>query len=184
MNNKKNLVITSPLRKRLGGLWLTFVAGGMFVLRESGYKGSGSEILLVAAVILMLVALHRLLSMTVTVFIPGKTPTAKQVIRHFGLFKTEKKVDFDQLDILRRDNILPYCQLYAYCSIDYLKKKLRTHELEPYETNQKPLPGLIVVDHTTKKECEAHIEKIWRHYDLWEDLPKPYPQQVASEEDE
>ena len=181
MSNKKNLVIASPLRKRLGGLWLAFAASGLLYLRETGYKGSGSEILLVGGIILMVLALHWMLSLTVTVFVPGKVPTARKIVRHFGLFKTETVVDFDQVDILRRDNILPYCQLYAYSSLDYLKTKLRTDEMEPYEKNQKPLPGLVVVDHTTKKECEKHIENIWKLYDLWEDTPK---EEVKSESDE
>ena len=184
MSEKKNLVITTPLRKRLGGLWLAFASYGAFWMHGGGHKGSGSEILLIVAILLMLIAVHRLLSYSVTVFIPGKVPKAKQVICHFGLFKSQNETEFDQVDILRRDNILPYCQLYAYSSMEFLKKKLRTHELEPYETNQKPLPGLVVVDHVTKKECEKHIESIWRLYDLWEEEKKPEINPSSEEEEE
>ena len=169
MSEGKNLIILTPLRKRLGGLWLAFTSIGAFLLRESGHKGSGSEILLVVAILLMLIALHRLLSYTVTVFVSGKVPKARQTVCHFGLFKSETDTEFNEIDILRRDNILPYCQLYAYSSMELLKQKLRTHELEPFEKNQKPLPGIVVVDHTTKKECEKHIENIWRFYGLWEE---------------
>ena len=172
MSNKEPLIIKTPFRKRLGGLWLAFAATGCFIMWNNGPSNSGGSILLVIVVILALLALHRLFSTSVTTFIPGKVPKAKQEIKHFGIFTANAEAEFDEIDILRRDNILPYCQLYCYSSLEYLKKKLRTHEYEVYEKEQKPLPGLVVVDNTTKKECERHIKNIWRFYDLWEEEEK------------
>jgi hypothetical protein len=171
MTSKEPLVIKTPIRKRLGGLWLGGACAGAFIVWSGGAKGSGSEILLIVAIILALMAFHRLLSSTVTTFLPGTTPRATRLNSHFGLFTSQEDVSFDELEILRRDNVLPYCQLYAYSSLEYMKKKVSKVEIEKYESGQQPLPGVIVVDHTTKKECDKHIQAIWRYYGLWEENP-------------
>ena len=169
MTSKEPLVIKTPVRKRLGGLWLGAACGGAMLMWARGAKGSGSEILLVVAIILGLMAIHRLLSYTITTFLPGPVPKASRENCHFGVFASKDEVTFDELEILRRDNVLPYCQLYAYSSLEYLKKKPSKVEIEKYESGQLHLPGVIVVDHATKKECDRHIESIWRYYDLWEE---------------
>ncbi len=183
MSREEPLIIRTPIRKRLGGLWLGFAAGGSLVMWSNGTKGSGSEILLTIAGILVVMAVYRILTYSVTEFMPGKVPTVSQVIKHFGIFTSLKSTEFDQIDILRRDNILPYCQLYAHSSIDYLKKTRKSHEVEDFESGRKQLPGIIVVDHTTKKECDKYIESIWRFYDLWEEVaeePK-VPKEMGSD---
>lgn len=169
MNQEKKLVLRSPLRKQLGGLWILACGIGAFVMWSNGLKKDGSEILLIMAALLFLMALHRCFTYSITVFQPGKVPTAKQLYCHFGVFKKEKEMDFDELEILRRDKFLPYCQLYAYSSLKYLKIKVPPADYTKYEEGKLHSPGLVLGDHLTKKECEAYIEKIWRYYDLWDE---------------
>ena len=169
MSKEEKLVVRSPLRKQLGGFWLLGASFGCYVMWYQGLKGQGSEILLVVAILLALMGLYRCLSFSVTVFQPGNIPLGRQLKCHFGVFKTESSIEFNELEILRRDRMLPYCQLYAYSSLEYLKKKLKPVELEPFEKGEADLPGFVVVDHSTKKECDKLIEKIWRFYDLWDD---------------
>ena len=169
MNQEEKLVLRSPMRKQLGGLWVLFCGLGAFVMWANGLKSEGSEILLIMAIILFLMAIYRCLTYSVTVFLPGSVPTAKQLYCYFGLFKKEKEMDFDELEILRRDKFLPYCQLYAYSSLKYLKTKVSPEEFPKYEEGNLHSPGLVLGDHLTKKECETYIEKIWRYYDLWDE---------------
>ena len=56
MNNEEPLIIKTPVRKRLGGLWLAFAAGGALMMWSNGSKGSGSEILLTIVAILVIMA--------------------------------------------------------------------------------------------------------------------------------
>ena len=169
MNKVEKLIVRSPLRKQLGGFWLMSVAFGCYIMWYQGLKGEGSEILLIVACLMALMGLYRCFSYSVTVFQPGNIPKGRKLNFHFGVFKTESSIEFNELDILRRDRVLPYCQLYAYSSLEYLKKKLKPIELEPFENGSAELPGFIVVDHSTKKECDKLIEKIWRFYGLWEE---------------
>ena len=125
MNQKEKLILRSPMRKQLGGLWILFCALGAFLMWQNGPKSEGSGILLFGAGALALLALYRCLTFSLTVFLPGKVPTARNVKAHFGIFKQEQEVDFDELEILRRDMFLPYCQLYAFSSPKYLKAKLK-----------------------------------------------------------
>ena len=169
MNQNEKLIVRSPRRKQFGGLWILFCAVGAFVMWDNGLKGSGSEILLGAAIVLTLLGLYRCLTYSITVFQPGKIPTGKQLKVHFGILKKEQTIDFDELDILRRDMFLPYCQLYAYSSKDYLKTKMSEEDIKAYEEGRIESPGFVVIDHSTKKECEKLIEKIWRYYGLWDE---------------
>ena len=169
MNQEEKLVLRSPLRKQLGGLWIMVCGIGALFMWSEGLKGEGSEILLIIAIILVVLALYRCLTYSITVFKPGNVPTAKQLMCHFGIFKKETEIDFDELDVLRRDNILPYCQLYAYSSLKYLKAKVSPEEYIKYEEGSLHSPGLVILDHSTKKECDKYIEQVWRYYDLWDE---------------
>ena len=168
MSQTEKLVLRSPMRKQLGGLWILFCALGAFFMWQDGLKGEGSEILLFAAGALALMAVYRCFTYSLTIFKPGTVPTARHLKMHFGLFKNETEVDFDELEILRRDMFLPYCQLYAYSSLKYLESKLSAEEYKKYEEGLLQSPGVVVIDHSTKKECQKFIEQVWTYYGLWE----------------
>ncbi|MCM8525642.1 MAG: hypothetical protein NE327_03930 [Lentisphaeraceae bacterium] len=167
MNQQEKLILRSPMRKQLGGLWILFCALGAFLMWQNGPKSEGSGILLFGAGALALLAMYRCLTFSLTVFLPGKVPTARNVKAHFGIFKQEQEVDFDELEILRRDMFLPYCQLYAFSSPKYLKAKLKPEEFAKYEDGTEQSPGMVIIDHSTKKECEKFTEQIWTYYGLW-----------------
>jgi hypothetical protein len=166
MSSKQALIIKTPNRKRWGGLWLATTCVGALLMWNRGAKTSGSEILLIVAILLGLMALHRLLSYSVTTFLPGPTPKASQITCNFGLFSSTRELVFDDIEIMRRDKVLPYCQLYLFSSLDLIKKTANKVEIEKYESGQKHLPGLIIVDNVTKKECDAYVKAIWSLYDL------------------
>lgn len=168
MSQEEKLVLRSPMRKQLGGLWILFCSVGAFVMWQNGLKSEGSGILLFAACVLGLMAVYRCFTYSLTVFKPGKVPTARHLKFHFGFIKNESEVDFDELEILRRDMFLPYCQLYAYSSMKYLEAKLPADEYKKYEEGALQSPGIVVIDHSTKKECEKFTEQIWSYYGLWE----------------
>lgn len=170
MKQEEKLVLRSPMRKQLGGLWILFCALGAFFMWQDGLKSEGSGILLLAAGVLGLMSLYRCLTYSLTVFKPGKIPTAFHIKFHFGVFKKELEVDFDELEILRRDMFLPYCQLYAYSSMKYLERKLPADEFKKYEDGSLDTPGIVVIDHSTKKECVKFIEQVWTYYGLWEGI--------------
>ena len=167
--SEKDLVINSPKRKQFGGFW--YIASGIGCLAMWGIndKGSGSAILLGVSIALFLLGLHRLLTKSVTFIREGKIPLADKQTLHFGFYKVEESINFDEISLLRRENLLPYCQLYAYASLDYLKTRISPDELKLYETEQKHLPGVVITDHATKKECEELTEKVWRFYGLWQE---------------
>jgi len=180
------LVVQTPGRKRLGGLWLFLMAIPCIAMWNSGVKnleGGGSNILLMVAIVLALLGLYKMLSFTKTVFLAGD-PRAEQTQYHFGYFKNTSAVTFDKLDLLRRDKLLPYCQVYAYVSMEKLAEKLSAKEMEVYQKNQQPLPGVVVVDHTTKKDCLKLIENIWRYYGLWEEPPEEEIKPLVSKEED
>ena len=164
MNSKEPLIIKTPNRKRWGGLWFATTCVGAFMMWNKGAKTSGSEILLIVVILLALMTLHRLLSYSVTTFLPGPTPKASQAICNFGLFTSSRELVFDEIEIMRRDKVLPYCQLYVYSSLENIKKTASKVEVEKYESGQQHLPGLIIVDHVTKKECDAYVKAIWSFY--------------------
>ena len=185
-NEQESFVVQTPRRKRLGGLWLILMAVPCVAMWNSDVKSAdSSNILLFVAGILVLLGIYKIMSYTRTVFLAGE-PRAEQSQYHFGFFKKVLAVKFDKLDLLRRDKLLPYCQVYAYTSMERLAESLSPAEMEVYQKNQHDLPGIVVVDHTTKKDCLKLIEDIWRFYGLWEEpleeeVPTPG---VEDDEDE
>lgn len=183
---QKSFVVRTPLRKQLGGLWLLVAAAACFILWDQGLKGSGSGILAAIGGILVLLGLYRLLSFDVSVFKSGE-PRLEKFSYHFGFIKKVDSAHFDKLELLRRDALLPYCQLYAYCSKEKLAEELSDEALALYEKKHAVLPGLVVVDHTSKKDCLKLIEAIWRFYGLWEEPveeEKPAPQKEDDDWDD
>lgn len=170
MDSAKELVINSPKRKQYGGYWFIFSGIACFLMWYNSDKvGGGDKILLGLSIIIFVMGIHRVLTYSRTTFIPGNIPSALKETYHFGYYKIADQSDFNEISLLRRENLLPYCQLYAFSNIDFLKTRISPDELKAYETGAKQLPGLIIVDHTTKKECDALNEKIWRFYDLWDE---------------
>ena len=171
MSEDKELIINSPKRKQYGGLWFIFSGIGCFLLWMNGNKtgGEGDLILLGVAIAIAVLGIYRLLTYSRTTFIKGKVPSAIKETYHFGYHKVVAQADFNEISLLRRENILPYCQLYAFASLDFLKTRMSPDELKSYESGSNELPGVIIIDHATKKECETLNEKIWRFYDLWDE---------------
>ena len=188
-NTKEPLVIYTPIRKRLGGLWLMLMGGLCLAMWNSGVKGAekSSYILPGIAFFLLLLGLYKLLSFNKTLFHSGEMRVEQQQM-HFGFYQKNLQMNFDKIDLLKRDSLLPYCQIYAYTSMEKLAESTSRQEMEVYEKDLKPLPGVVVVDHTTKKECLKLIEKIWRFYDRWEELAEQHEKQprkaVLDEEDD
>ncbi len=147
MSESEQLIIRTPWRKQAGGIWLLVCALGGFFLWQDKADSSGANWLLVIIIFMLISGLYNLLTYSKTYFIKGEVPKAKQEKFHFGFLKKEILVEFDDLTILRRDNFLPYCQLYAF------KKESET-------------TGLIIVEQCTKKECEAFISQIWNFYGI------------------
>ena len=171
MSEENELIINSPKRKQYGGLWFIFSGIGCFFLWINGNRaeGAGDKILLIVAITITLLGVYRLLTYSKTTFIKGKIPSATKETYHFGYHKVVTEADFDKISLLRRENMLPYCQLYAFSTLEFLKTRMSPDELKPYEAGSMDLPGVIVIDHATKRECETLNEKIWRFYDLWDD---------------
>lgn len=169
MSKEKELVITSPKRKQLGGFWFIFSGIGCFFLWLDGNKTGGDKILLGVAGIIFLMGVYRVFTHYKTTFISGKVPSVTKETYHFGFHKKVAQADFNEISLLRRENILPYCQLYAFSSLEFLKTRMSPDELRPYESGGQDLPGVVIIDHATKKECERFNEKIWRFYDMWDE---------------
>jgi hypothetical protein len=168
-SDDNDLVIHSSRTKQLGGLWYLASSFACFALWFNGEKSSGAYLLFGLSLVIFLMGIYRVLTKSVTVIRAGEIPRADKQTLHFGFYKVNQSADFDKITVLRRENLLPYCQLFAYSSLEYLKTRLSPDELRLYEAEQKHLPGLIIADHITKKECDSLNEKVWRLYGMWDD---------------
>jgi hypothetical protein len=168
MSTSEDMVVHSPKRKQLGGLWFLFVAISILLFWANQEKEKGTVILFILGAVIFLLGLYRLLTVQTVTFFHG-SPNVEVVTKHFGFMKSSQSAEFDDISLLRRDNLLPFCQLYAYMTLNGLKKKLSESEYAVYEKEQRALPGLIIIDNATKKECEELLVKVWRFYGLWDD---------------
>lgn len=163
----EDLVFHSHKRKQFGGVWFIASAIGAYAMWATGGEGGGTWILFGVATAMLIMGVHRLTTKSVAVFKKGKIPSVEKTTKHFGIHEVKEAVDFDEISVLRRENLLPYCQLYAFASLKFLETRVTAEELADYKEERKILPGVIFIDHSTKAECDSMNEKIWRFYGLW-----------------
>ena len=176
-NTKECFVVRSPRRKQIGGIWMIAIAVGSWAMWSNKVDSPEPDLLFGLGCVSFLLGIYRCLSFSTSIF-KRDVQEVECHSYHFGIFKKVKSSSFDKVDILRRDALLPYCQLYAYNSKEKLRETLSAEEMKAYDNEHTPLPGLVILDQANKKECEKAIENIWRFYGLWqepvvEEVPAP-----------
>ena len=186
MKDKKEFfVVRSPLRKQLGALWLVFIAVACWMMWSSKSTNPQPDLLFGVACASFLIGVYRCSTFSSCTF-RRDVQEAEVHTYHFGFLKKVKTSTFDKVDILRRDAVLPYCQIYAYESKGKLSESLSAEEMKKYDDDRIALPGVVVVDHTQKKDCEKIIENIWRFYDKWQEpvVEEPVVEKVDEDDDD